>query len=261
MEVYPGIHQFMCKVCQKYPLHYRCVNWSPNNDPRFVSWNCQGCLPPKCLEVCSQCSTSQLPPSKRFSLPPIDPSYTNISRRVDIVRSGCSNCRRKRITCSRLHTTASKCITCLDHDLECDCKVVRAACEYCRSSKIRCYGNEDDCVTCIRFQQKCIPLERHMATMPLPDGEESTPTTEIPKNAAAEGLLDVIDGMKMKRFSFGCSSCEENPMLRCDKNVNGCAQCRIKKQPCVYPSVVNPLSAPLHGRYTLTLDPDHANRS
>lgn len=168
------------------------------------------------------------------------------------MRSSCNNCRTKRITCSRLYTTASKCTACQDLNLECDCKVLRTACEFCERMKLRCYGNEDNYGNCIRLHRECKPFEQENFTDPIPEEAQFTPATAIPKNADAEGLLDVVDGMKMNRFTFGCNNCEENPMLRCDKGVNGCAYCRNKKQPCVYPSVVNPLYAPLHGQQPIS---------
>ena len=201
MEALPGLHQIMCKGCQKVPLQYRCLRWSPNNDPRFVSWNCEGCLPSRGTEYCYDCGISRTMSIASMVTPPVQFSSTSAFATDIVSRTECSNCRINRIPCSRLHTAASKCEACLEHNLECDCEVIRKTCHYCTRRKLRCAGNEDSCIYCIKFLQECKPYE--------------------PEKALS---------------SESCLGCEDSPTLTCDRNPDGCVHCRLRKQPCMYPS-------------------------
>jgi hypothetical protein len=230
MESYTGIHQLLCKGCQKVPLHYRCVNWKPGNDPRLVSWSCQGCLSSKVLEYCPGCSRNER--LSKEVLVFTDSSSTQEVVRRDIARTGCSNCRKENIQCSQLHTTATKCTHCLEHDLDCDCKVVRTACFNCSNRLLRCSGNMESCTNCLRSQFECRPRQRVRRTRPTANDAQTAP---------AEDPLDVIDGMKASLAFDSCLSCAENPMFRCDRDLGGCTHCRIKKQPCEYPPLAGTL--------------------
>ncbi|KUJ14323.1 uncharacterized protein LY89DRAFT_686809 [Mollisia scopiformis] len=239
MEVYPGIHQFMCKGCRNVQLHYQCVFWSPGDH----AWNCQDCLPLRemlnqtKLEFCPGCVRKQKAPEKATEpIANVEFSSTKQFFPADIVRMGCSSCRKRKISCSRLYTAASKCEGCLEEDLECDCKVMRRTCQYCKDRMIRCTGNEDTCTNCMRFQQECKPVKREKVTKPVRKDAQSAP---------ARDHLDVIDGMKADLSFDNCLSCEKDSMLRCDRNLDGCVHCKIKKQPCEYPS---PLASTLSDR-------------
>ncbi|KAF8857665.1 hypothetical protein BDZ45DRAFT_726565 [Acephala macrosclerotiorum] len=203
-------------------------------------------------DVASQENTSRYPPAKiplGVNKPITTPlGYNTIPAKqffeAEVERTGCRSCRKLGVICSRLHTTASKCESCLANDLDCDCTVKRRACQYCRRRRLRCLGNEDSCGNCLRFGQECKqspqpdrrPLKIDDIEKKRQYAEERRQNTEKKRQyAPAQSPRDIIDGMRSTTSWQKCVGCAEDPLLRCDMESTGCGQCKARKQPCQYP--------------------------
>jgi hypothetical protein len=89
----------------------------------------------------------------------------------------------------------------------------------------RCAGFRDQCDACI---EKGIECKEYVRDLGKGVNEEKRP-----REAVADGKMDIVDGMKAVRAFAACDSClEEN--LRCDESLRGCGCCREKGVECKY---------------------------
>lgn len=216
-------HQVLCENCQALT----------NSSPQEPSWNSQGHASPNAL-LCLICtpekqSTTGKIPKNVVPIPEPLRYYTQNG----LMRTDCTSCRKAKIQCSRLQTTASKCTHCLEHDLDCDCRVMRATCQCCKDRWLRCTGNEEICTNCTQYGLECKPYKREKSTSPMMEG---APTI------LAKGPMDIIDGMKTSRAFDSCFNCQENSMFICDRDFHGCKHCKVNNEQCYYPSFTGTFS-------------------
>ena len=114
--------------------------------------------------------------------------------------------------------------------MECDCKVLRTCCAECMKTRReanwkRCAGLRDACDSCIEKGIEC----RKFVREPMKEDAEEKQS----QDGFADGIMDVVDGMKAVRAFAACERCLEEK-LKCDENLPGCGGCGEKGVECKY---------------------------
>lgn len=114
--------------------------------------------------------------------------------------------------------------------MECDCKVLRTCCAECMKTRReanwkRCAGFRDACDSCI---EKGIECRKYVREPTKEDAEEKQP-----QDTLADGIMDIVDGMKAVRAFAACERCLEEK-LKCDERLPGCGGCGEISIECKY---------------------------
>lgn len=199
------------------------------------------CPNPNCAQRVELLINSfQIPYTFKPSVPKEEPSDARRSKASLILRTGCLNCRLVMLHCSG-SVTGPRCHRCSLMDLECDCKVLRKTCEECMKDRSkatwkRCAGIQDACDGCIEKGIECKEFIR--------GAEKQVAEKKQPRDALADGPIDVIDGIKAVTAFTSCARCLDEK-LACNQILPSCGGCVEKGVECNYRLLTTTISGEL----------------
>ncbi|KAN0105995.1 hypothetical protein V8E51_008871 [Hyaloscypha variabilis] len=209
------------------PKCLKCYTHLQKDDFGFM-----GCPDPGCkglIFIAPPIPFTPMPPPLSLDVPVEKPEISKKFKPPLILRTHCRSCRVGNELCSGL-ISGPRCNRCESLDLECDCKVLRKACEECMKDRgnvdwKRCAGFRDQCDACIEKGIECKEYVRDLG--------KGVDEEKRPREAVADGKMDIVDGMKAVRAFAACDRCLEEK-LRCDESLRGCGCCREKGVECKY---------------------------